>query len=142
MLPPDITAWLLGNSDESYKRYLEGQQLDIRRWVSTLGIEGTELAELYTSYGSWPVRGWWELLEIDEISDWTAYAKRELGVPSGYLALTSIEGEGVVLYHRETGWVYDVKFGQFEQLQAGILKPLAYSISGYLSWCRDRASGT
>jgi len=138
MLPTDIEKWLQSNSHPGYKAHFLANQANVSFYVATLEIEGSELADLYLRHGAMPVRGWYELNEIDQIDQATAYAIRELGVPLGYLALTGIEGQGIVLYNRLSQAVFDVEFGQFDLLLKGELAPIATTFSGFLRWCRDR----
>lgn len=138
MLASDITDWLKKNSTPGYKAYVLERQADTAQVLRRLGLEGTELAELYLYYGPFPVKGWYELSELSDVAEWTHYAENELGVGPGYLALTSIEGQGITLYKRATGQVFDVEFGQFERLADGTLHPVAESFGDFLRWCRDQ----
>jgi len=85
------------------------------------------------------VRGWYELNEPEEIAKWTRYAQVELGVPEDFVSLTTVEGEGITLFRRTTGEVFDVKFGHFESLADGSLEPIAKSFDDFLLWCKLRA---
>ncbi len=105
-----------------------------------MGItESTELAHLYINYGPDAVRGWYELNQADTIADWTKYAHSELGVPNHFVALTGIEGQGILLYNKNDCSILDVEYGQFAQLAAGKVVPLASSVVAYLRWCMQRA---
>ena len=138
MLPSDIEEWLQSNSSSGYRAHLLAHQADVSFYVTTLEIEGTELADLYFRHGAMPVRGWYELIEIDQVEEMTTYAINELGVPVGYLALTGVVGQDIVLYNRSSQAVFDVEFGQFDLLLKGELAPIATTFSGFLRWCRDR----
>lgn len=138
MLPPDIEEWLQSNSPPGYTAHLLAHRANVSFYVTTLGIEGTALADLYYRYGAMPVRGWYELNEIDQVEQATTYAINELGVPVDYLALSGVVGQGIVLYHRSSQAVFDVAFGQFDLLLKGELAPIAATFSGFLQWCRDR----
>ena len=140
MLSSDIRDWLSRNTSPGYRAHVSANQAETERLLVSLGVAGTELAELYLHYGPSSVRGWYELIELEEIREITAYAEAELGVPAGYLALTSIEGQGITLYERATGRVFDVEFGQFDSFSGGSLPPLASSFGEFLRWCRARAN--
>jgi len=104
-----------------------------------LGVDpDTELGQFYLNYPPECVRGWYELNRVEDIRRATEFARRELAVGPEYLALTGVEGEGITLYHRATGKVFDVQFGQFEALQAESLPPVASSFVEYLRWCRSK----
>ncbi len=136
MLSDNIMAWLEQNSHVGSLAYVASTREQTRRTLAShLVPESCELAFLYLNFGPDSVRGCYELNGVDELGDWTAYAHEELGVPKPFLALTSIEGNGIDLYHRESEAVYDVEFGQFEDLEAGTLKPIATSFSKFLEWC-------
>jgi hypothetical protein len=87
---------------------------------------------------AYPVRGCYELNEIEQIRSATTYAHLELGVPENFLALTSIEGQGITLFDKESGAIFDVEFGEFEELTSGKLLPIANSVSEFLLWCKNR----
>ena len=59
------------------------------------------------------------------------------GVPAPFLALTGIEGQGV-LYDRRSGAIYDTPFDRLDALSRGQLPPLASSVANFLAWCRAR----
>lgn len=143
MFPPDIADWLSTTSTAVYTKHLAASASDTRKTLASLGVaKDSELAHLYLQYGPSAVRGWYELADADDIADCTEYAREELGVPKGFLALSSAEGEGVVLYEKTTGAVYDVRFGEFEQLASGALKPIAPTVVDYLRWCKSKSGDT
>ena len=140
MIASGIQDWLEMNQHAGSKAYVISHQHETRIWLDRLGLApDSELGFFYLNYGATSVRGWYELNEIDQIQDSTDYVHRELDVPKEYLALTSIEGQGVVLYHRGTQAVQDVAFGQFDDLMAGSLDPVADSFCGFLSWCKAKS---
>ncbi len=137
MLPPDVQEWLRGNLPGGHAPWLSDDA--IRRELGNLGVDpSSELGYFYLNFHPGTASGWYELHDADVIGEWTAFAHTELGVPEEFLALTSTEGDGIVLYSRNTGQVFDVQYGQFEALAAGTLQPVAESFSGYLRWCRGR----
>jgi hypothetical protein len=140
MFPSDIADWLSANVTPGLADYLAEHYAETEEVLISLGISpASELGHLYLHYGPFPVRGWYELAEADMIAEFTEYAEEELGAPAGFVALSSIEGEGVILYQMATGAVFDVEFGQFEALASGALKPVAPSVVEYLRWCKARA---
>jgi hypothetical protein len=139
MIPDDIATWLFSNLSASQVEYLRGARAANRKLLRELGVaEGSELGQLYLNFGPDAVHGWYELLDLEEIREATEYAHEELGVPKHYLALSGLEGDGVVLYHLETGAVFDVTRGQFELLEQERLPPIAPSVAGYIQWCKDQ----
>ena len=140
MIPDDIETWLLSNLSPSQLEYLREARAENRKLLRGLGVaEGSDFAQLYLKFGPDSVRGWYDLLGLEEIREATAYAHEELGVPKHYLAISGLEGDGVVLYHLRDGAVFDVTRGQFELLEQGRVPPIAPSVAGYLQWCKDRA---
>lgn len=141
-LSPDIRAWLESNTTPGSARHALADRDRRRGLLASLDIpERSALGEFYVRYGPDSVRGWYELNDLDDIADWTQYAHEELGVPDHFLALSSIEGEGIVLYDRRTGAVFDVEFGQFEALESGALAATGDTFEDVLRWRRDRAQG-
>ena len=138
MLSSDIRQCLEANQHSGYSRHLLANRGAIEAELLALGVDpNSEVADLYLNYGSNPVRGWYELNEVEQIREATAYAHSELGVPKNYLALTGIEGQGITLLDKNTGAVFDVEFGQFDQLASGALTPLANSFGEFLQWCKS-----
>jgi hypothetical protein len=141
MFAADITSWLNANSTADSRAYAVEHRAETHGWLESLGIAPkSELAYFYSHYDAGAVRGWYELNEIDQLLDATDYAHEELGVPADYIALTGTEGQGIVLYNRNTQAVYDVEFGQFDQLANGSLGPIANSFQGYLQWCKAQVA--
>jgi hypothetical protein len=140
MFPQEIDRWLRSSFTASYAAHLAGSKSSTACHLAAMGIsESTELAHLYINYGPDSVRGWYELNQPEAIADSTKYAHSELGVPKQFVALTGIEGQGILLYNTNDGSILDVEYGQFEQLAAGKVEPLASSVTGYLRWCMQRS---
>lgn len=138
MFSPVIRQWLDSNQHPGYASHLRTNRSNVETELMSLGIDlNSEAAYLYINYGSAPVRGWYELNEVEQIQAATAYAHSELGVPENFLALTGIEGQGITLLDKITGSVFDVEFGQFELLSSGNLTPIAKSIGEFLLWCKN-----
>lgn len=136
--PDDLRSWLASNRHEGYASSLAGRTSEVASHLAEFGIpETSELGEFYLLHGPFTVRGWYALNEIDEVVAATQLAW-EYGAPSKYIALTSFEGDGVTLYDRNAGAVYDVERGQFGALERGELKPIAKSFGDFLRWCKER----
>ncbi len=140
MYAPKLKEWLISNGTEDYLSSVRNNNAETREHLKILFVEeDSELGKFYLNYGSYCVRGWYELNEIEEIGNWTEYARDELGVSSEFLALTSIEGQGITLLNRNTGEVYDIEYGQFEDLKEGKIEPIATSFNGFLEWCMEKS---
>lgn len=141
MFATDITNWLNANTTADSRAYVVEHLAETLDSLSQLGITPeSELAYFYLHYDASAVRGWYDLNEIDQVQEATDYAHSELKVPSNYIALTGVEGQGIVLYNRKNQAVYDVEFGQFGQLADGSLSPVATSFQGFLEWCKGQAA--
>lgn len=140
MFAAELTNWLNANTTAGSKAYVVAHLAETRECLDLLGITGeSELAYFYSHFDAGAVRGRYELNEIDQVRDATDYAHIELKVPAEYIALTGIEGQGIILYNRNTQAVYDVVFGRFDQLADGTLVPVASSFQGFLEWCKAEA---
>lgn len=140
MFPPDIDRWLKSNSTPGHQQYIDSSRSEMASELRAAGVpKGSQLALFYLHYGASTCRGWYELNEPDQIADATDYARDELGLPEDFIALSSFEGEGVVLYSLESGAVYDVELGKLDDFLSGSLEPIAPTFEGYLRWCMARA---
>lgn len=140
VLSLDIREWLESNTTPGSAEHALANRDRRRQQLADVDIpETSQLGEFYVSYGPDSVTGGYELNDLDQIADWTEYAHEELEVSAHFLALSSIEGQGIVLYDRRTGAVYDVEYGQFEALEAGELPATADTFEDFLRGCRDRA---
>ncbi len=139
MWSTELSAWLQANSTPAYDALLRAQTQVHAEQLRALGVDLTsELAELYLRCGASNVRGWYELLEPDQLAEATAHVQAEWGVPAPFLALTGIEGQGVVLYDRRDGAIYDAPLDRLDALSRGQLPPLANSVANFLARCRAR----
>ena len=139
MLSVELRTWLQANSTPAYDAWLRAQAQVHAAQLRALGVDLTcDLAELYLKHGVSNVRGWYELLEPAQLAEATAYVQAEWDVPALFLALTGIEGQGVVLYDRRDGAIYDIPFDRLDALSRGQLQPLASSVANFLAWCRAR----
>ena len=140
MIQSEVRKWLDENQHAGSKAHVISHQPETRTVLDHLGVlHESEVGYFYLNYGPSAVRGWYELNEVDQIQDCTDYVRGEFDVPDEYLALKSMEGQGVVLYHRCSQAVYDVDFGRFDDLISGSLPPITDSFSGFLSWCKSNA---
>ncbi len=140
MFPPDVAQWLNANLTAGYAKHLAASFNETTRTLASLGVSAdSELGHLYLHYGPSSVTGWYDLIEIDEVAGCTEYAEVELGTPRGFLALSSAEGQGIVMYEKSTGAVFDVEFEQLDQLVSGELPPIAPTVVEFLRWCKARA---
>lgn len=140
MFAPDIERWLEGNSTPGYRQFLVESRTETADLLREVGVpRNCELADFYLRHGAATCRGWYEINEPDQIADATQYVQEEWAVPEGFIALTSTEGEGVVLYALETGAVYDVELGRLDDFLGGSLEPVASTFEGYLRWCMGKA---
>lgn len=137
MFAEEIVRWLRGNEDPGYASYRRDNRSSDLALLAELGIATScELGYFYLEFGPATVRGWYELCELDSIREATDFAHDELGVPRHFLALSGTEGQGILLYDTRSGAIYDVEFGQFEDLQGDVKEPVAGSFSEYLAWCK------
>jgi|GEM_PF-2320969 len=139
MYPDKLVRWLCANGTEEYLSFVRSHKEATLKHLVGLAIdEQSELGSFYLHYGAFCVSGWYELNEIESIKEWTEYAHEELEVPFEYLALTSNEGQGMALFNRNSGEVFDVEYGKFEDLKKGTLTPIASSFVGFLHWCMEK----
>ena len=139
-LSADIQEWLESNTPLGSAEHALANRDERREQLADLGIpEDSQIGQFYVYHGADSVSGWYELNDLDETADWTEYAHEELEVADHFLALSSAEGDGIVLYDKRTGAVYDVTFGQFEALEAGELPSIGDTFEDFLRWCRDCA---
>lgn len=135
----DVHSILVSRFHEGYHRSLTSEQPEVLTTLNQLGIPlSAELSHLYLNYGPFCVPSVYHLNEIDSLLDWTEYAHQILEVDRKYLALTSIEGQGITLYDRSDGKIYDVGFGEFEMLANCEIEPAANTVSDFILWCGER----
>lgn len=137
--PSDIEDWLVTNATSGTMAFVAENTAEILDVFRKLEIpSSSELFHLYVNHGSSSVVGWYELNDFDMIEEVTRYAHEELGVPKHFIALTSIEGQGITLYCRKTGRIFEVEYGRFETLAAGELECVAETVVDFLRWCKSR----
>lgn len=115
--------------------------------LRSLGVDpGSEFGEFYLKYqGSFisprPVA---ELLDIEgpaipAIPDQTDYVRDRFHVPEQYLALTSDESEGMYLYCKDDGAVYDLDIGVLDDFLEGNVPARWATFNDFLVWYFDVA---
>jgi len=94
--PDDVHQILIEDFHAGTHRYLARQVAETLAALEALDIpRQSELTHLYVNYGPAAVCGWYELNDTESLGEWTVYALKELGVEDNYIALTSIEGQGI-----------------------------------------------
>jgi len=103
-----------------------------------LGInKGTLFYELYINYRYFPLGKGSELSTLDQVvedaeSGFHSDEYPEIG--KRYLQISSIEGEGSYFYDKETDAVYDVHWGEEEDMISGRKEPWFHSFYDFLEW--------
>lgn len=139
MFSADVERWLQSNTTPQHRQFVKSSRSGTRAELRRLGVSaGSQLHHFYVTFGAATCRGWYDLNEPDEIADATQYSREEWGVSDAYIALTSFEGEGVVLYALKDGAVYDVELRHLDAFLSGSLAPIAKTFEGYLRWCMTR----
>jgi hypothetical protein len=137
--PPHIIKWLNKRYSEGYSDYLKENRASIEQSLRDAGLSPEEeITHFFLNYGPASFGGWYELTSASELRDLIEYARDELELDEDYLPITSIEGEGITLYRKSTGQVFDVEFGQFELLYKNELPPIAESFVGFLEWAKQK----
>ncbi len=98
-----------------------------------LSAEGTnwrawkdsQLGDFYLAYGPDSAWGWYELTQLEDTS-------------GRFLALSSREGDGIVLYKTGSDAVFDMEMGQFEALEVGELHRKGATFTDFLRWCKQK----
>ena len=133
MLPSDIEEWLKGNMTAGSADYLKKAEGEHRELLSAIGVSlDSELGYFYLHFGPDSISGGYELARLQSIPDCTSYAHDELEVAGRFLALSSIEGEGIILYDTESGAVFDAGLDELDELGVGELEPAAPTFASYL----------
>ncbi|WP_322088036.1 SMI1/KNR4 family protein [Burkholderia sp. BCC1999] len=110
--------------------------------LQNLGVASdTDFGQFYLKYqGSFisprPVA---ELLDIEgpaipAIPDQTDYIEGRYGVPKQYLALTSDESEGMYLYNKDDGAVYDLDIAVLDDFIKGKVPARWATFNEFLTW--------
>jgi len=135
MLPEDLKKAIRAHPG----RVLREDVDDARTRLCELGVpmEST-FAQFFCEFqGPFPFGSWIkELLDVQRfgpsILHVTQFVRDVYQVPSGFVCLTSPEGEGFLLYDMRTEAVYDVGVSQLDDLERGKLAPRWSSFIDYL----------
>lgn len=131
------------NKMENYKKYAVLE-------LNKIGIDGGIFYDFFVNSYAYDIpenkRGQ-ELFTLDQIlenyqsqnwlnlfPDRVALKEKYPEAGKRYLQITSIEGEGSYFYDIETDYVYDVNWGQEENMVMGKLKPWFTSFYDFLEW--------
>ena len=137
--PSYIVEWLNKRYHEGYYNDLIENRTSIEESLREIGLSRhEEISYFYLNYGPASFGGWYELIEVDEIKELIEYVRDELELDKDFLPITSIEGEGITVYQKSTGQLFDVEFGQFELLEENKLSPIAETFIGFLEWARQK----
>jgi hypothetical protein len=111
----------------------------VENGLAKLGIaSNTQLANFFTTYSAHLLGGrhYKELLDPasppDEMIDQTKYVHENLDIPLDFVALTSHEGEGMLLYEKSSGAVFDIGYEDIDQLVSGALQAKWPSFDAFL----------
>lgn len=110
--------------------------------LNSLGVDPlSDFGQFYTKFkGRFPSsQGKLELLElvgpgIPTIPDQTEYIQDRYEIPANYIPLTSDEGEGMYLYEKLTGEVYNYYLRDHDQFISGKCNPEWASFQEFLEW--------
>ena len=144
MIPIQARTWLARATGE----VLRPEREAALRALRGLGVDpATEFGAFYLEYQGPFIgpRPGAELLDIagpgiPAIPDQTDYARDRFRLPPAFLALTTDESEGMVLYNRDDGAVYDFDLGCYEAFMAGRVAPDWPSFGEFLAWYFDEAA--
>lgn len=97
--------------------------------VGGCGYKGEELFTLDQILENYQSQNWLNLFP-----ERVALKEKYPNAGERYLQFTSIEGEGSYFYDKETDYVYNVDWGQEEDMITGKLKPWFTSFYDFLEW--------
>lgn len=139
MLPESTKSWLNEFDFPEYREAIRNNQEETKKHLADVGIAlDSDIAEFYLNFGALTATGWYELLEPSTLRDATDYVHSDFDIPTQYIPLTAHEGGGFSLLDLESGRLYDLTFGEIDDLLAGTLEPVANSFADYLEWRRNR----
>ncbi|WP_448168043.1 SMI1/KNR4 family protein [Burkholderia ambifaria] len=138
VIPATVDQYLAGSTGDIAR----GDPKTVIRALQDLGVApGTDFGQFYLKYrGSFisprPVA---ELLDIEgssipTIPDQTEYVRDRYGIPEQYLALTSDEGEGMYLYSKNNGAVYDLDILVLNDFIKGRVQARWATFNDFLIW--------
>ncbi|MCW7764651.1 SMI1/KNR4 family protein [Photorhabdus luminescens] len=78
-----------------------------------------------------PIAG---LLDIDDIKEQLDYVKDRYDLPDEYIPLTSDESEGMYLFNKKNGSVYDFNLSEYSSFMKGKINPRWKTFNDFLIW--------
>lgn len=138
MIPAEVEAYLAGEIGDIFRENKRSAEEILR----SLGVDlNTEFAEFYLKYqgGFGSPRPIAELIDIEgpqipNMPREIEYVRDRYELPEQYLPLTTDESEGMYLYNKDDGAVYDMDFYNLPDLLAGKLKPRWPTFNEFLVW--------
>ncbi|MBP4047413.1 SMI1/KNR4 family protein [Chromobacterium violaceum] len=138
MIPISVENFLQKKKGDIFRKNITSAATVLHR----LGIsESSQFGEFYMKYQGAFVspKDEPELLDIDDVAipaipDQTEYIKDVHGIPDNYLALTTDESEGMYLYDKNNGTVFDVNFEDIPLLINGSLSETWSDFNSFLTW--------
>lgn len=138
MIPSAVDQYLAGSTGDIAR----GDSKAAMRALQDLGVASdTDFGQFYLKYqggfiSSRPVA---ELLDIEgpsipAIPDQTDYVRDRYGIPEQYLALTSDESEGMYLYSKDDGAVYDLDISVLNDFINGKIPARWATFNDFLIW--------
>ena len=137
MIPPDIEEFM-----KTRHGAIRSDTDEVRAALKQIGVsEATQFGQFFSRFNVYqlpPAMSGDELLDLvtpsQQIVTATNYAHDAYQIPARYVALTSGEGEGFLLYDRESEAVYDVGIADVPSLLDGSLKPQWSSFFSFIRW--------
>lgn len=145
-----ITKWLTDRISSKYPDRLRGNAHEVTGILNSLGVNSlSDFGQFYTKFkGRFPSSpGKLELLDligsgIPTIPDQTEYIQDRYEIPANYIPLTSDEGEGMYLYEKFTGEVYNYYLRDHDQFTSGKCNPEWASFQAFLEWYFNTAQAS
>ncbi|MCW7550945.1 hypothetical protein OO184_24215 [Photorhabdus sp. APURE] len=78
-----------------------------------------------------PIAG---LLDIDDIKEQLDYVKDRYDLPDEYIPLTSDESEGMYLFNKKNGSVYDFNLSEYSSFMKGKINARWKTFNDFLIW--------
>ncbi|HDR9587352.1 TPA: hypothetical protein QDC31_004711 [Burkholderia stabilis] len=138
MIPSTVDQYLAGSTGDIAR----DDPKTAMRALQGLGVASdTDFGQFYLKYqgGFISPRPVAELLDIEgpsipAIPDQTEYVRDRYGIPEQYLALTSDESEGMYLYSKDDGAVYDLDVSVLNDFIKGKVPARWITFNDFLIW--------
>ena len=153
MLPDNAKSKLLKHSNLCYEEYIDAKGIkspseeDEQWFKKTFGIvPKSSFIDFYSVVAFPPIGKTNELLSLEQILEYyndpsfwwddidDDIKKQYPDAPKRYLQISTQEGEGGLYYDTKTDAVYDVNWGEEEDMITGKLKPMFNSFYDFLEW--------